>query len=93
MSASLAAGSTHTSSVVICSSTAEPDTVVLCSAIPEPELLKGIVEAITPQNATFVWKLTVRDQELLRNLSLTLPPHVRCHSPACGCSAVQPCLQ
>ena len=51
----------------------------MCSAIPEPELLKGILAAIAPQKATFLWKLTARDQELLRNLSLVLPPHVRCH--------------
>ena len=59
-------------------------TALVCSAIPEPELLKGIFEAITTQKATFLWKLTARDQELLGKLSLTLPPHVRARSFACG---------
>ena len=76
---------------LICSSSAQGlSTARVCSAVPEAELLKGTLTAITPIKATFLWKLTARDQELMRNLSLTLPPHVRApavlHCSSCNSS-------
>ena len=42
----------------------------------EPELLKGIFEAVTPLRQTVIWKLSEKDQKLLKALELELPQHV-----------------